>query len=944
MRFGILGTTRAWRADGSEVPLGGPARRALLAVLIARPGEPVSPESLIDQLYGEQPPKGAKHAIHSQVSRLRGSGLRIEQHDTGYRLDAAREDVDAHEFLRLAQEGRPHEALSLWHGRALADLPTQNGFAAMLEERRLETLETRIEADLAKGVPGLAAELTALTAEHPLRERLRALLMRALHAEGRQAEALTAYEDTRRLLADELGADPTPELSRVHEAILRGEVKQRHRPITSFVGRDHDVAGVRDLLGRARLVTLLGPGGAGKTRLSVEVTAHQQDVCFVELASVRDGIERAVLAALGVRDSSLPGPAEDPMKRLVAALRERSPLLVLDNCEHLVADVAALAERLLHAHPDLRVLATSREPLGITAEHLWPVRSLAPGDAVRLFTDRAAAVRPGFVPDEAVERICRELDGLPLAIELAAARMRTHEAAELAGRLGDRFRLLSRGSRTADARHQTLRAVVAWSWDLLLPEERDMAARLTVFTGSATADAAERVCGVDADVLDSLADKSLLEVSGGRYRMLETIRAFCAEQLDGDEYHRVHATSFADLAERMDPQLRRADQLRRLEELGAEHDNLMGALRWCVEAGEAALGMRLLGALSTYLWMRGLHGSVVAQARALLAMAGQDAAPRDYVLCSLISGSSDLAAAERYVAEHNWHPLVVYLWPMITAGTGDPGTAIKVVTRGRQSEDPWERACAHLVWGYPRVAAGDFDAAEDEFTSALDGFRALGERWGSAMALDSLSWLADTSGDPAKAFTRIEEALELTEELGADQDVSDLLCNRGDYRIHDDLAGARADYERAAELARRAGSATYLATALRGLADVARLEGDQDRARTLYEQALERIDQQWVRSAGNRVRSLVGLGLVTGDPAHFHRALEVAVHSGALPEGARAIEELARLAPDPARAAELRAAAAVLKGTEPSKIAALRLAGVSEEVIGNSPVAVVSDW
>src|SRR5690606_30809236 len=283
----------------------------------------------------------------------------------------------------------------------------------------------------------------------------------ALHADGRTAEALVVFERVRRTLAGELGADPSPELAGLHRDLLRGE----HRapalpvPLTSFVGRDADVARVRELLASARLVTLLGPGGAGKTRLAVEVARDRPDVCLAELAAVTSGADlpRAVLAALGVRASALltgPGHEPSPADRLAAAIGDRPLLLVLDNCEHLVAEAAALAGRLLGACPGLRVLATSREPLAVTGEHLWPVR-------------------PGLGPDEAVTRICTALDGQPLAIELAAARMRTHDAAEIADRLAgqDRFRVLTRGSRTADARHRTLRAVVEWSWDLLTDAE-----------------------------------------------------------------------------------------------------------------------------------------------------------------------------------------------------------------------------------------------------------------------------------------------------------------------------------------------------------------------------------------------------------------------------------------------------------------------------------------
>ncbi|MET7328532.1 BTAD domain-containing putative transcriptional regulator [Nonomuraea sp. NPDC005650] len=1102
MRFGILGSTMAWRADGGEVPLGGPARRALLALLLLRPGEVVTRDRLVDVLYGDRTRGDAVHALHSQVSRLRRDGVAIELTELGYRLLAAPDDIDAHRFLRLADAGRDsfadggdpvraagllREALALWRGPAVADLDSEHG--AFLEERRLAALEDRIEADLRRGAHReVVAELGELIERHPLRERLRGQLMRALQADGRPAEALVVFEDTRRLLADELGTDPSSELADLHGRLLRGEggppvlppSVRRTLParLTSFVGRDGDVAAVSALLGSARLVTLLGPGGAGKTRLAIEVArsiaetpegddrkpaAHTTggtpsggnrepvEVVLVELASIGGGsptdgaarggvvggggdasfravhagvtavgvdLAQVVLGALGVRESGLlaghaigPGDRSAPTDRLVAALAGRPMLLVLDNCEHVVHDAAELAERLLSACPDLRVLATSREPLAITAEHLWPVHPLTPDDAVRLFTDRATAARPGFTPDESVERICAALDGLPLAIELAAARMRTHGAHELAVRLADqdRFSLLSRGSRTADPRHQTLRAVVAWSWELLTDREKAMAGRLTVFSGGATARAAAEVCGLaDAeDLLDSLADKSLLQATQagqagqageGRYRMLETIRAFCAEQL-ADEAHtvrRAHAAYFLDLAERSDPHLRGADQLHHLDLLAAEHDNLQAALRWAADSGEVALGMRLLAAQSSYLWMRGIRAAATGPAVALLEAAGPAPDPElgeAYVLC-LLSALAGSTGRDAWESHKRWagtmvtggsgarrYPLVTFLWPMVTAGSIDPTVALTVLRRAARDGDPWEQAIARFVWAYPQMAAGEFASAEADLTVALDQFRQLGDRWGMALALDGLSWLAGNCGDDATAVARTEEAIALAVQLGAEEDLPDLLCNRGDHRIGTDPAGARADYERAAELAERAGLPTYLASALRGLGDVAVAEGDLARARELYERALRQSDPGWVKSAGNLARLHVGLGRVAeaeGDRkaarASYERAVAGAVESGALPESARAFEALAALAfgDDGAElAATLLGAAVAMRGIELpqepevaervraalgegayararragarlSHREALALAGVPEEVVDRSPLNAIT--
>ncbi|MEV8632980.1 BTAD domain-containing putative transcriptional regulator [Streptosporangium sp. NPDC051023] len=1062
MRFGILGTTRVWRDDLSEVSLGGPARRALLTLLLAEPGKTVTADRLVDDLYGAR--DGAAHALQSQVSRLRQilkGEAAIEAASGGYLIAVEPESVDARRFERLSDEGRQalrsgaperaaallREALGLWRGPALADAAEAGSAQALilrLEERRLGALEDRIEADLRLGEHrAVVPELQELVAHHPLRERQRGLLMRALRAGGRQAEALAAFEEIRRLLAEELGADPSAELAALHRELLLGE-----RPfepsappaqLTSFVGRTEDLARVTELLGSARLVTLLGPGGAGKTRLSIEIASRMPDVCFVELAPLRDGrgLPQTLLGALGLRESGLmAAPTEaTPTARLIAALADRSSLLlVLDNCEHLVEDAAALTERLLAGCPGLRVLATSREPLGITGENLWPVRPLAPSSAARLFADRALAVRPGLVMDdgdaEAVRHICQALDGLPLAIELAAARMRTHDAPELAARLDDRFRLLSRGSRTAEARHQTLRAVVAWSWDLLSEAEQVMARRMTVFSGGATAEAAARVCAVpDAeDVLDALVDKSLVEVGGGRYRMLDTIHAYCVEQLaaagETESLRQAHAGHFLELARSADSHLRRAEQLRWLRLLAGEHENLQAALRGAVEAGEVKTALGLLASLSSYFWMRGMRTAATAQAVALLDLIGGTPPPGlgdEYVLCALAAAASDIGqeawerhrlTAESIVADPDQphrYPVVTFLWPMINAGAGDPGVALSVIARGRASSDPWERAVVHLLWGYPQLAGGEPALAEHEFASAVGAFRTLGERWGTALTLDALAGLAAMCGDPEKAILLTDEALALTEELGATEDLLDLLCNRADYHVRtaqavppkappsqagparDDPAGtalarARADYERAAELARRAGSLTYLAAAMRGLGDIARLEGDLDGARLLYEQALERFEAHWVRTAGGRTGALFGLGKIaetSGDLEEarslYRRAVEVTVTMGAITESVRAVEALAGitlLEGDAGTAALLLGAATTLRGVlveddlgvsrtaaaaratlgdahyaaahrrgvRLSPEDALRLAGVPEHVIQESPISAIADY
>ena len=550
MQIGILGSFEVRADDGALADVPGARLRALLIALALEPGRVVSKATLIDWIWGEQPPADTANALQRLVSRLRKAlpeGL-IEGQPGGYRLTVEPDAVDAVRFERLVARARDaegprrvqllREALALWRGAAMADVGLEDSEAldaavTRLERLRLAALEDRFDAEVGLGQAGeLIAELTDLVAAHPMRERLAAALMRALAAAGRDTEALLVYERTRETLADQLGADPSPELSALHVALLRGELGRREETrktnvraeLTSFVGREADVAAVRELIAERRLTTLIGPGGSGKTRLATETARTllgdlPDGVWLVELAAIgADGdVAQAALAALGLRDALLgSAPSADPVDGLIAAIREREALLILDNCEHVIESAAAFADRVLGECRRLRILATSREPLGITGEALWPTEPLAlpsagpgasPGEiesspAVRLLRDRAGAVRKDLGGDartlSAMVRICRALDGMPLAIELAAARLRTMTIEQLANRLDDRFRLLTSGSRTALPRHRTLRAVVDWSWDLLTDAERMVLRRLSVFSGGASLEAAERVCAAPA--------------------------------------------------------------------------------------------------------------------------------------------------------------------------------------------------------------------------------------------------------------------------------------------------------------------------------------------------------------------------------------------------------------------------------------------------------------
>jgi predicted ATPase/DNA-binding SARP family transcriptional activator len=1016
MRFGILGPVRAERPDGTPIPLGGPRLRALLAMLLLDAGRPVPIDRLIDGLYGDEPPAGAANALQSQVSRLRQS-LPVELGPAGYRLAAARDDVDAHRFAALAADGHRalaageperavtllREAAGLWRGEPLVDVrdaPFAPAQAARLAELGLTATEDRYDAELALPAPlppESIAELRDLIAAHPLRERPRALLMRALTSAGRPAEALTAFEDARRTLADELGADPSPELSALHTGLLRhhagpGPGPARHgvpSQLTSFVGRDGELSRVAAVLRTRRLVTLHGPGGAGKTRLAAEAASrHDGDVWFAELAGAGpDGVPSAVQAALGLRDVLVNPPAAPAHRlspaasgpgvvdRLVAALGNRRLLLVLDNCEHVVDAAAALAGRLLAGAPGLRILATSREPLGITGEALLPVGGLpvppesAAADsvpdlagvpAVRLFLDRAADVAPGFAVTAgnagAIRQLCRTLDGLPLAVELAAARLHALPVTEIAARLGDRFRLLSAGSRTAAGRHRTLQAVVAWSWDLLTEPERVLARRFTVFTGGATLDAVERICGSGPEVVGVLAGlvgKSLIERDGDRYRMLETIRAFCAERLaesgERDRWRREHARYFMELVELADPYLRGSDQIAWLDRLDADRDNLHAALRRSVAHGATVTALRLVAALSFYWWLRGLRSEAAALSGLALREAGPEPPPghtEEYVMSVFNAALSDRAAPGRPAAR--WadymrtltaapaHPFLLYLSAMaVGPPSDDPGDILELNRRLRAqiAGDPWSRALGSIGAGWMVLFSGaDPALAEPEFRTSLDGFRALGDRWGAMLALSGLAELASWRGDPAGAIAPTAEALRLAGELGSTVDVADLLRGRAQARMDTgDTVGAAGDFTRAAELARSSGAPELTAAALLGLGSLAMARAgsgpaaDRDalaEALRYGTEALAACPAGWYSADGTRMTILVMLGRIaemSGDPvtagARYREVFTVRGGMLGFQVMAEAFDRLAGLAVaagEPERAARLLGAVQAL--------------------------------
>ena len=989
----MLGSVEVRDGAGCLVEVSGARLRALLALLALRPGQVAGVGYLIDELWESRPPDGAANALQALVSRLRRAlpGGVVGSRPGGYQLAVDRDQVDVFRFERLAGQGRAllaagdpasaaltlREALALWRGPALADAgesETVRAAVIRLDELRLAVTEARIEADLRLGssaaAPALVAELEGLLAAHPTRETLSGLLMRALAAAGRRGAALEVYERVRERLADELGADPPAELAALHLEILRaGEVtsstpsidgaaggrtaggpgvggegdgggavgEQRtnlRAELTSFVGREADLERVGTLLSEHRLVTLTGPGGAGKTRLAVEAARAALEglsggVWVAELAPVADPAEVAptVLGAFGLREQALlyagramsgaaggRGTEADALERLVGALAARRALLVLDNCEHLVGAAATLADRVLAGCPGMRILATSREPLNINGETLWPVGPLElppdrgaggrPYASVALFEERARSVSPGFSVTggnaEAVHRICRALDGMPLAIELAAARMRSMTAEQVAARLDDRFRLLTGGSRTALPRHQTLRAVVDWSWDLLDEGERALLRRLSVFAGGGTLEAIEQVCAGSAvagsagagsagagsagalavedvfDLLAALVDKSLLIVrhsqDGARYRMLEIIRAYGRERLaeagETEEVRRRHAAYFLRLAESSQQPLLGAGQLEWLRTLAAEQDNLHAAVRGAVAARDAETAAGLIGASGMYWWLRSLKvegGDLAVDVLALVdaltdverAEIFHDDGSRDrlamaYAICGMLTFDSERsgmaagwllnAAALLGEIAGEGNPLLQLAAPLARLVAGDGLGFPRVFDQAVGYPHPWISAVARVLRGQVELNVGAVQAAEADFRAAEQVLAEVGERWGTAVSLSSLATLAGWRGEYAAAVTYDERALVLMTELGSAEDEVQTRLNLARDLW---LAGgsererSRAVLARALRDADKLGWPEVSANAAYTAGNLARMEGDVDAARAQLVRAAE---------------------------------------------------------------------------------------------------------
>ncbi|MET9433726.1 BTAD domain-containing putative transcriptional regulator [Streptomyces sp. NPDC006551] len=917
MRYLILGSTQALDPHGTPLPLGGARLRALLAALALRAGRAASVTELVDDVYDDEPPHDAPAALQALVGRLRrviGRDAVASAPGLGYRLVADPDDIDLYVFERRAQEaaarldaGDPEAAatllrgaLALFRGPALTDLPEHARVRP--EAQRLAALRRRVEADLRRGaVDGLVPELSALTTAHPYDEGFRAQLVRALRAEGRQADALAAFEDARRALADGLGADPGPELLALHRELLQAPPEPREsgniRPrLTSFVGREPELAAIRADLARSRLVTLTGPGGSGKTRLAEEAAlattrTDGPGAWLAELAPLDDpdAVPGAVLSALGLREINLitrdgQPLQDDPTARLVEHLARRPLLLVLDNCEHVVDAAAALAETLLTHCPGLRVLATSREPLGVPGETVRPVEPLPPHPAHLLFAERARAVRPDFRPDadlDAVDEICRRLDGLPLAIELAAARLRLLTPRQIADRLDDRFALLTSGSRTVLPRQQTLRAVVDWSWDLLEPDERTLLRQVSVFAGGWDLPAAESLTAAHAaDTLGALVDKSLVVAAPTddgemRYRLLETIHEYASERAAETPdllaaAETAHTAHYTVLVEEAEPRLRSGEQLPWIRRIETDLDNIRAALhRTVLTAADEPSAHRLVLAMGWFWWLRNYRPEGLAWVERALRLGTDPDDPADprhwprmrlHMLHFFLAVEShtvgefrddpELAALVRRVraafAEHPGPESARFpglLWPFTAYLTEKPDVVRAMldasVAHCRRHGGEWEIGVSlmfrtHMVVDMP----GGMTGIDEDLVELRALSRRVGDRWMRAQVASAAAEANMLRGRHAEAGEAYEEALQLAREVGAHAEAPFLIARLAEIAFRaGDMDAAEKGLDEASREAERShvnDARTYIGS-MRAL--IALHRGDVQAARAQLDEA-----------------------------------------------------------------------------------------------------------
>ncbi len=923
----------SFRIERGEQLIHLPTRKvdALLAYLVLHPEEHAR-EKLSALFWGDSADDQARTSLRTALAALRkhlGDDLLLADREAVRINPAYSLWVDALKFAQTlgveSARSRQSEimelqaAVALYQGDLLPDY-YDDWIAAERERYRnlfIDTLLLLTQRMRARSEYLRAVEFArAVLRVDPANERAHQHLMFCHLATGDRSAAFRQYEECQRALAAELGVAPAPETIALRESIKRATETPHAReatltnlpvPLTSFIGREQEIAQVKRLIADTRLLTLTGAGGIGKTRLAKQavydlVGAFQDGIWIVELGEVMDRarVAPSIAKTLGMRDTS--GQSLDAA--LAAALADRDLLLVLDNCEQLVGECARLAELLLTACPRLKILATSREVLHVPGETVWRVPSLhlpdmvekstiAPDDlpalmqcdAVRLFVDRAIAALPGFrltIQNAfAVAQICRQLDGIPLALELAAARVKALTVDQIAERLVDRFRLLTGGSRTALPRYQTLRALIDWSYELLSEQERALFRRLSVFNGGWTLDAAEAICVCPniqtAQVLElqaRLVDKSLVLMDEGtadpRYRFLETIRQYARDRLlesaEAETARNLHRDWFLHLAEQADRYLRGGDQIFWLRCLEVEHDNLRAALEWSLgrdgSPEDAVKGMRLASALAQF-WT--MHGDLT-EGRTWLAQAlsRNDAASDELIplraralagkgvlayFQSDLSRAAELCEQSLRLARQVDDSWLIGVSLFILGGCQrnsrrDLPRAHALMAEslalGRQSEDAWLTTLSLYGLGLLARLQGENDRATELLEESLALCRALDDAWLRSAIVDNLGEQAYRAGDAARAAQLFAEGLALRRDLKDKSGTAGSLNNLGDVaRSQGDYARAHAQYEASLALFRELGQKESVAIVLHNLGVTALRRGEDASAADLIKSSLE---------------------------------------------------------------------------------------------------------
>jgi predicted ATPase/DNA-binding SARP family transcriptional activator len=890
LRVRTLGAFAVWRGD-VELPAEGWRRRkaaALFTALLSSPSQIAAREQVCEWLWPETDPAAATRNLHGAVRQVRlllGDAESVRLQGEMVRLVAPVTDpdwLDAAAFeraARAAMAGREVEAcraaLARYRGEYLPDQPYADWVLGRRESLRSLHLALLLHAaDLcgAIGEGGQAEEhLRAILAIDPCSEEAAARLMVVLAGAGRPAEALAVYKDLAVTLARELDMMPSPDLKELQARILahqeaptaalvlpRREAKARSTnlpvALTSLIGREDERRQVRGLLARSRLLTLTGAGGAGKTRMALAtagelIDGYADGIWLVELAAIGAGddtgpVQRAVAAALGLREE----PGRTIAETLSDFLAPRTLLLVLDNCEHLVEASAAVSAMLLSVCPGLRILATSREPLGVSGETVYGVPSLAVPPATAdaedlyrysasaLFIDRAQAQQPGFAVTAtnatAIAQICAALEGIPLAIELAAARAGTLGVESMAARIDERLRLLTGGPRTALPRQRTLRATLDWSYNLLSGAERTVLGRLSVFAGGCSLEAAEAVCAGGSiaaedvlDLLERLVRHSLVlsDPAGGvlRYHQLEMVREYGREHAaasgERDRLGRQHLHWCLALAEQGWTQDRSAGYPSWLQRLELDHDNIRAALAWAMaEGGDPEAGIRLMGALCDF-WHRRGH---LNEGRRWL----------DHALRLLETGALKVPLKGRARVLYGAALLANY------QGASAPAVAMQseVLAIAQELGDPIEIARAMHNLGVMLFGHGEYDRAASLLGENLQFERERNNRRSIALSLLNLGMATFAQGDLPQARVLHEEGLAIAQELGDLQILATELSNLALLAfVQGDHVEAMERFGRSAALYWELHDPRILADALNGAA-VAGVQADPERATLLF--------------------------------------------------------------------------------------------------------------